>query len=78
MGMCDGCEHFRYIDNGNKISCRCHFTERGKQITWAMYTYIATPFGYIQDTAEIERRRNELKEYPKKHKEPYWCPLKKK
>lgn len=78
MGKCNDCNYYKFQDDGDEISCRCCFkSSKGRAITWAMYTYNPTIFGFFPDFKEIELRRQKLMEYPKTHKEPYWCPLKK-
>lgn len=79
MGKCATCKYYKYMDDGNELTCRCCFkTAKGKAMTYAMYTYLPTAFGFILDTEELEKRRVKMKEYPFTHKEPYWCPLTKK
>ena len=77
MGKCNGCEYYKFQDDGNEMTCRCCFkTPKGRAITWSMYVYKPTIFGFIPMVDENYQRKRKLQEYPKTHKEPYWCPLK--
>jgi hypothetical protein len=77
-GMCAECEFYKFVDDGNELTCRCFAkSKRGKTITWAMYTLREGSFGnWVVDTEELKRRKERLLAYPETHKEPWWCPKK--
>jgi hypothetical protein len=78
--LCNKCEHFKLVDDGNVIAIKCFaLSDKGRVISM-MHRYLLRKKDSVIITlpkTRLYELEDKISEWRETHNEPYWCPKRK-